>query len=321
MFQPTRSGGISKGASPRLISSVGLRASSVALGEHGQDPVDGDVARAHRRCRPRSSPGCPSPTWSGTDRCGTGPERREREEIGQPEDGADGAQHLEQERPAGHRLDAADQRLASPPSGPASALTSWWPRLAVTSWPGSRSRPQRIMPTPRPRKAAPQKEPCGLGLGAGHVGRGQPDGGQQGHGPAGRDAQLGPPGAPGVVLVAPVGVVLAPRDVVGPRLARVDAEVARVVARACWTSSSSSSQPVPARSGRTGDRSRWWSSSGPNHAHRQPQEAKSEDDPDEALRPPARSGRCRGRPGWRVDAGTARSGRWPTSPARSSGSG
>ena len=34
------------------------------------------------------------------------------------------------------------------------------------------------------------------GRGVRHVGRGQPDGGQQGQGPAGRDAQFGPPGAP-----------------------------------------------------------------------------------------------------------------------------
>ncbi len=67
-----------------------------------------------------------------------------------------------------------------------------------------------------------------LGLPAGHVHPGQPDGRQHREGPAEGDAHLGPPGAPGVVLVAPVAVVLALRDVFRPRVAGIDPEVARI---------------------------------------------------------------------------------------------
>ncbi len=162
-----------------------------------------------------------------------------------------------------------------------------------------------------------------LGLAARHVDRRQADGGQHGHGPAEGDAQLGPPGPSGIVLVAPVRVVLAPRHVVGPRLVRVDAEVAGVVAeRQLDVLAARDGFGGRPRSGQVGTVGAF----GGGHPRFPIMRAANHRMPNPRITPtkPSATGpkwEMPSPPGWPDCAGTARSGRWPTSPGCSSGPG
>ena len=136
------------------------------------------------------------------------------------------------------------------------------------------------------------------------------------------DAHLGPPGASRVVLVAPVAVVLAlgtssgqgsPGSIPKWRGSKRRPRRCHPRARRIRHRGADRTRWLAARRRQAFRGGRCWSSSGPNHARREPAGAKSDDHPDETLghrTEVADAEPARGRTG---GAGTARSGRWPTS--------
>src|SRR5262249_17876601 len=150
-----------------------------------------------------------------------------RERDGDTEDRPHRTQHLEEEGPAGHGLDPPGQRFGH--SGPVT-----FGHYIVTATTGDHvvaghqvPRPQD-QPDAQPKKGkGPTDARCDV-LRTVDVNDRQRDRRQNSDCPAGSDPQLGPPGTPWVVLIPPVGLVLAHRDVVRPWLIRIDPEMSGV---------------------------------------------------------------------------------------------